>query len=153
MLDIWRYRDRTLWAPLQPCIIQQLDKYTDTHTHTHTHTRRHTQRERRTNHGPVSRGQDFLGAWGQLHPGLLGLGVVGDDLRVVAGPTSDAAAVTGLLLQVADDGSLGQSSDGHHITHVQVSCGVRQRVSVSVGKWRYWNREWKIDWYGMIKLG
>ena len=33
MLDIWRYGDRTLWAPLEPFIIQ-LGKYTHTHTHT-----------------------------------------------------------------------------------------------------------------------
>ena len=33
MLDIWRYGDRTLWALLQPCLIQ-LGKYTHLHTHT-----------------------------------------------------------------------------------------------------------------------
>ena len=32
MLHIWRYGDRTQWALLESCIIQQLGKYTHTHT-------------------------------------------------------------------------------------------------------------------------
>ena len=59
------------------------------------------------NGGPVGRGDDLLGAGGQLDPGPLGVGVVGDHDGVVAGGTGDTATVAGLLLQVGDDGTLG----------------------------------------------
>ena len=58
-------------------------------------------------HGAVSRGDDLLGSRGQLDTGPLGVHVVGDDGGVVAGASSQTAAITGLLLQVGDDGTFG----------------------------------------------
>lgn len=51
----------------------------------------------------------------QLDPGPLGVGVVGDHGGVVSGGPGHLAAVSVLLLQVADDGSLGHGADGHHV--------------------------------------
>ena len=68
-----------------------------------------------TNHGPVGAGDDLLVAGGQLDPGPVGVGVVGDHGGVVAAGSGQLAAVPGLLLQVADDGSLGHVANGHHI--------------------------------------
>merc|ERR1719443_1039023 len=66
--------------------------------------------------GAVGRGDDLLGAGGQLDPGPLGVGVVGDHDGVVAGGTGDTAAVAGLLLKVGDDGTLGHLSNGHDVS-------------------------------------
>merc|ERR1719205_234 len=66
--------------------------------------------------GAVGRGDDLLGAGGELDPGPLGVGVVGDHDGVVAGGAGDTAAVAGLLLKVGDDGTLGHLSDGHDIS-------------------------------------
>ena len=66
-------------------------------------------------HGPVGAGDDLLVAGGQLDPGPVGVGVVGDHGGVVAAGPGQLAAVPGLLLQVADDGSLGHVANGHHI--------------------------------------
>merc|ERR1712244_176322 len=68
------------------------------------------------NGGPVGRGDDLLGTGWQLDPGLLGVSVVGDDGGVVSGSAGNAAAVSGLLLQVGDDGTLGHLSNGHHVS-------------------------------------
>jgi len=72
------------------------------------------------NGGPVGGGDDLLGAGWQLDPGLLGVGVVGDDGGVVSGSAGDTAAISGLLLQVGDDGTLGHLSDGHHVSDRQL---------------------------------
>merc|ERR1719193_1934238 len=69
--------------------------------------------------GAVGRGDDLLGAGGQLDPGPLGVGVVGDHDGVVARGTGDAATVAGLLLEVADDGTLGHLADGDDVAHSQ----------------------------------
>jgi len=71
--------------------------------------------------GSVGRGDDLLGAGGQLDPGPLGVRVVGDDGGVVARGTGDAATVAGLLLEVADDGTLGHLADGDDVAHSQLS--------------------------------
>ena len=63
---------------------------------------------------------DLLGAGWKLDPGLLGVGVVGDDGGVVARSASDAATVAGLLLQVGDDGTFGHLADGHHVADGQL---------------------------------
>jgi len=49
--------------------------------------------------------------------------VVGDDGGVVAGGTSDATSVTGLLLNVADDGTLGDRGEVEHVADSQLSLG------------------------------
>ena len=71
-------------------------------------------------HGAVGAGDDLLGAGGQLHPGPLGVGVVSDDGSVVSAGPGELAAVTGLLLEVADNSSLGHVADGHHVTDGEV---------------------------------
>ena len=45
----------------------------------------------------------------------MGVGVVGDDGGVIAASSGKLATVTSLLLQVADDGSLGHVADGHDV--------------------------------------
>ena len=69
----------------------------------------------KSDHGSVGRGDDLLGAGGQLDPGPVGVGVVGDHGGVVTARSGQLAAVPGLLLQVADDGSLGHVANGHHV--------------------------------------
>lgn len=78
-----------------------------------------------TNDGPVGRGDDLLGARGELDSGLLGLRVVGDDGGVVSRRTSQLASVTGLLLKAADDGSLRHGADGQDVADVQLSCRMK----------------------------
>ena len=68
-----------------------------------------------TDHGAIGGGDDLLGAGGQLDPGPVGVGVVGDHGGVVPARSGQLAAVPGLLLQVADDGSLGHVANGHHV--------------------------------------
>merc|ERR1719315_394316 len=46
--------------------------------------------------------------------------VVGDDGGVVAGSSGQFAAISQLLLQLADDGSLWHGADGHHVANRQV---------------------------------
>merc|ERR1719192_636571 len=45
--------------------------------------------------------------------------VVGDDGGVVAGSSGQFAAISQLLLQLADDGSLRHGADGHHVADGQ----------------------------------
>merc|ERR1712002_1243567 len=47
--------------------------------------------------------------------------VVGNDLGIVARGTGNTAAVSTLLFQVADDGSLRQVTNGHDIANIHVS--------------------------------
>merc|ERR1712198_355033 len=69
-----------------------------------------------TNHSSVGGGDDLLASRWQLHSGSLGVGVVGDDGGVVSAGPGELATVSGLFLEVADDGSLGHVSDGHHVS-------------------------------------
>ena len=62
----------------------------------------------------------LLGAGGQLDPGPLGVGVVGDDSCVVARSPGKLATVTGLLLKVAHNGSLRHVADGHDVADGEV---------------------------------
>ena len=73
----------------------------------------------RTNHGPVGRGHDLLGTGRQLDTGLFGVRVVRDDGSVIAGSAGQATAVTGLLLDVTDLGSLGHDSDRENVAGLQ----------------------------------
>merc|ERR1719393_174877 len=68
-----------------------------------------------TDHGAIGGGDDLLGAGGQLDPGPVGVGVVGDHGGVVAAGPGELPTVSGLLLEVADDGSLGHVANGHHV--------------------------------------
>merc|ERR1739842_218414 len=55
----------------------------------------------KSDHGSVSRGDHFLGSRGQLHPGPVGVRVVGNHGGVVAASPGQLPAVSGLLLQIA----------------------------------------------------
>lgn len=70
-------------------------------------------------HGAVGGGHNLLGAGGQLDTGLLGVGVVGNHGGVVARGTGQTAAITGLLLQVADDGTLRHLAQGHNVSDLE----------------------------------
>merc|ERR1712121_105822 len=61
------------------------------------------------NGSPVGGGDDLLGA-----------GVVGDNGGVVTGSTSNTATISGLLLQVGDDGTLGHLANWHDVTDGQL---------------------------------
>mmetsp|Transcript_25117 Transcript_25117/g.24868 ORF Transcript_25117/g.24868 Transcript_25117/m.24868 type:complete len:216 (+) Transcript_25117:256-903(+) len=58
---------------------------------------------------------DLLGARGQPDAGLVGLGVLAEDGGVVAGGAGERAAVADLLLDVADDGTLGEGVHGEDV--------------------------------------
>ncbi len=60
-------------------------------------------------------GNHLLGAGGQTQLGLAGLLVVADDGAVLAGSASKSPAVTGLLLNVAHNGTLGQLRQRQHV--------------------------------------
>ena len=62
---------------------------------------------------------DLLGAGGELDTGLALVGVVADDGDVVAGGAAERAAVAGLLLDVGDDGTLGDGAEGEDVADGQ----------------------------------
>jgi len=72
------------------------------------------------NHSAIAGRNGLLGSRGQFHLGLVLIGVVGDDGGVVARGSGEFAAVSHLLLELADDGSLGHSANGHHVSDRQV---------------------------------
>ena len=62
---------------------------------------------------------DLLGAGGELDTGLALVGVVADDGDVVAGGAAESAAVAGLLLDVGDDGTLGDGAEREDVADGQ----------------------------------
>ena len=74
-----------------------------------------------TNHGTAGRAEGLLGTRGQLHASLALIGVVADDGGVVAASTSKVSTVTGLLLNVADDGTFRHLTDGENVADGQSS--------------------------------
>lgn len=75
---------------------------------------------------------DLLGARGELDAGLALIGVVADNGDVVAGGTAESAAVTDLLLDVGDDGTLGKRAEGQDVADGQggVLAGVDELAGV-----------------------
>merc|ERR1719315_470680 len=73
-----------------------------------------------SDHGSVGGGDDLLVATWRLHPGPLGVGVVGDHGGVVAAGPGELATISGLLLEIADNGSLGHVADGHDVANGDV---------------------------------
>jgi len=67
-------------------------------------------------HGTAVPGEGLLLTGGELDAGLLLLGKVGDDDAVLTRGTGDGATVTGLQLNVADDGTLGNHLEGKAVT-------------------------------------
>merc|ERR1719483_482640 len=74
-----------------------------------------------TNHGSVGGGDNFFVARGQLDPGPLGVSIVSDDCGIISTGPGKLATVTGLLLKVADNGSLRHLANRHHIANGDVS--------------------------------
>ena len=85
-----------------------------------------------TNHTTGGVLDDLLGTGGQLDTGLAILGVVANDGHVVTGGTAQSTTVTGLLLDVGDDGTLGNGSQGENVADGQgsVLAGVDELAGV-----------------------
>jgi hypothetical protein len=70
--------------------------------------------------GSTGEGRDgLLGSGRQPDPGLLVLDRVSDNGSVATGSTGERTSVSGTLLDVADDGTLGALSDGENVTDVE----------------------------------
>merc|ERR1719209_2273577 len=65
-------------------------------------------------HAVAGRNRLLRSRW-QFHFRPSHIRVVGDDGGVVAGSSGQFAAISQLLLQLADDGSLRHGADGHHV--------------------------------------
>lgn len=74
-----------------------------------------------TNHTTGGVLDDLLGTGGELDTGLALLGVVANDGNVVTGGTAKSTTVTGLLLDVGDDGTLGQRAEGKNVADGELS--------------------------------
>ena len=72
--------------------------------------------------GTVGRGEDLLVARGQLDTGGVVVRVVGDDGGIVARGTGKSSAIAVLVLNVADDGSLGEVADGQDVSDSELGC-------------------------------
>lgn len=72
-----------------------------------------------TNGGTGQRRDGLLGSGRQPDPGLLVLNGVSNDGSVVTRGSGKSTTVTGLLLDVADDGTFGALSDGEDVTDVE----------------------------------
>lgn len=85
-----------------------------------------------TDHATRAAGEDLLGTRGQLDTGLALIGVVADDGDVVARGTAQGAAVTDLLLDVGDNGTLGHGAQGQDVADRQgsVLAGVDELAGV-----------------------
>lgn len=68
-----------------------------------------------TNHTAGGVLDDLLGTGGELDTGLAVLGVVANDGNVVTGGTAKRTTVTGLLLDVGDNGTLGHGGQGENV--------------------------------------
>ena len=68
-----------------------------------------------TNHTTAGAGEDLLGAGGELDTGLALIGVVADDGNVVTGGTAERTTVTVLVLDVGQDGTLGDGVEGQDV--------------------------------------
>lgn len=85
-----------------------------------------------TNHTTGGVLDDLLGTGGELDTGLAILGVVANDGNVVTGGTAKSTTVTGLLLDVGDDGTLGHGGQGKDVADGQggVLTGVDELAGV-----------------------
>jgi len=72
-----------------------------------------------TNHTAGGVLDDLLGTGGELDASLAVLGVVANDGNVVTGGTAKRTTVTRLLLDVGDNGTLGQGGEGQNVTDGQ----------------------------------
>ena len=74
-----------------------------------------------TNHTTSTGADDLLGTGGKLDTSLALIRVVADDSNVVTGGTTERATVSNLLLDVGDDGTFRDSTEGEDITDSQSS--------------------------------
>jgi hypothetical protein len=68
-----------------------------------------------TDHGTAAAGDNLLGTRGELDPGGSVVWVVADDDGVVAGGPGEDSTVADVVLDVADDGSLGDPAERKHV--------------------------------------
>jgi len=85
-----------------------------------------------TNSRPRVSEDGLLRPTGQPDPGLVLVGGVTDDGRVVSGCPGERTTVTGLLLDVADDGTFGHFADWEDVADRQLGllAAVDERASV-----------------------
>jgi len=85
-----------------------------------------------TDHTTGAAGDDLLGTGGELDAGLALIGVVADNGDVVAGGTAERTAVTDLLLDVGDDGTLRDGAKGQDVADGQggVLAGIDELAGV-----------------------
>jgi hypothetical protein len=72
-----------------------------------------------TNHTTAGAGEDLLGTGGELDAGLALIGVVADDGNVVTGGTAERTTVAVLVLDVGQDGTLGNRVKGQDVADGQ----------------------------------
>lgn len=87
-----------------------------------------------TNHTTAGAGKDLLGTGGELDTGLALIGVVADDGNVVTGGTAERTTVTVLVLDVGQDGTLGDGVEGQDVADGEsgVLSGVDELLRVSL---------------------
>ena len=68
-----------------------------------------------TDHTTARAGEDLLGTRWELDTGLALIGVVADDGNVVTGGTAERTTVTVLVLDVGQDGTLGDGVEGQDV--------------------------------------
>lgn len=74
-----------------------------------------------TNDTSSGRGDNLLGSGRKLDSGLALIGVVADDNDVVTGSSANGTSVTGVLLNVGENGTLGHRAKGQNVSDVQGS--------------------------------
>ena len=70
-----------------------------------------------TDHTTAGAGKNLLGTGGELDAGLALIGVVANDGNVVTGGTAERTTVTVLVLDVGQDGSLGDGVKGQDVAN------------------------------------
>mgnify|MGYP004501186675 CR=1 FL=1 len=87
-----------------------------------------------TDHTTAGAGEDLLGTGGELDTGLALVGVVANDGNVVTGGTAERTTVTGLVLDVGQDGTLGDGVEGQDVADGKsgVLSGVDELLGVSL---------------------
>jgi hypothetical protein len=88
-----------------------------------------------TDHTTARAGKDLLGTGGELDTGLALVGVVANDGHVVTGGTAERTTVSGLLLDVGEDGTLGDGVEREDVADGKsgVLSGVDELCTVSPG--------------------
>lgn len=75
-----------------------------------------------TDHTTAGAGEHLLGTGGELDTGLALVGVVANDSNVVTRGTAERTTVTVLVLDVGQDGTLGDGVEGRMLPMVRAAC-------------------------------